>query len=240
MLNTKRPSYWRQLVAILCFLGAFAPVCSVAQTPDGVVPITSEPNHKIRFDNGRVRMYEVILPTGKATLFHEHRADSFSITVSNSEITIEPRGGTPVVRKREAGFVGFNSTAKGPYSHRVIASGETTFHVVAMELMSPTPEGPVTVNQRATSPFKVALENSRGRVYRITLNPGESTGTFTRTAGSGILAISAGRISEGVEGSSTRLWDFEPGHFRWFDASEQLSIKNESATPIDLVEIELF
>lgn len=242
MLYSTQSNRAHPLAAILvsCYLGILAPTSSVAQTPDGVVPITSEPDHKIRFDNGRVRMYEVVLPKGKATLVHEHRADSFTVFFRTAEVTIEPHGGKPVVFKRTPGFVGFNSTAKGPYSHRVIASGETTFHVIAMELLSPTPTGSATATQRPSSTFKVALENPRGRAYRVTLAPGESTETFTRPAGSALFAISAGRISETGDGMPVRLWDFEPAHFRWFETSEKLSVKNESSTPIELVEIEIF
>jgi hypothetical protein len=109
-----------------------------------------------------------------------------------------------------------------------------------MELMSPTPAGFATATQRPGPAFKVALENPRGRVYRVTIAPGESTETFTRPAGSALFAISAGRISENIDGKPARLWDLEPGHFRWFETSEKLSVKNESPTPIDLVEIELF
>ena len=243
MLYANQVDRANPLIAILvsCFLGFLATTSSVAQTPDGVVAITSEPNHKIRFDNGSVRMYEVVLPKGTATLVHEHRADSFTVFFRTAELTNEPHGGgKSLVISRTPGFVGFTSTAKGPYSHRIIASGETTFHVIAMELMSPAPGGSASTTQRPGSAFKVALENSRDRVYRVTLAPGESTDTFTRPARTMLFAISAGRISETVDGKPVRLWDFEPAHFRWFETSEKLSVKNESSTPIDLVEIEVF
>lgn len=226
--------------ALSCVVGTLAPAHSAAQTPDGTVAITAEPEHKIRFDNGRVRMYEVILPKGKGTLVHEHRADSFSVFFRDSEITNEPQGGKPVVVKIPAGRVGFASTAKGPYSHRVVASGDSTFHVIAMELMSSAPAGVAAVPQRPGSAFKVALENPRGRVYRLTLAPGESTEAFTRPTGTAVFAISGGRISESVDGKPMRLWDFETGHFRWLETGERLSLKNESPTPVDLVEIEVF
>jgi len=243
MRHRVQTKHARHLAAILvtCCFGVIAPVSGIAQTPDGVVPITSEPDHRIRFDNGKVRMYEVVLPKGRATLMHEHRADSFTVFFRSSEVTNEPYGGgKPAVFNRTPGFVGFTSTAKGPYSHRVIASGETTFHVIAMELLSPSPAGSAPTTQRPGPAFKVALENPRGRVYRVTLAPGESTETFTRPAGSALFAISGGRISEAVDGKSVRLWDFDPAHFRWFENSARVSMKNESSTPIELVEIEVF
>jgi hypothetical protein len=216
------------------------PAPIAAQRPDGVVPITAEPDHKIRFDNGKVRMYEVILPSGAVTLAHEHSADNFTIFFRTAEITLEPLPGTPGVLQVAPGFVGYTSTAEGPYSHRVTVSGETTFHVIAMELMSPAPAGPATAARRAGSAFTVALENPRGRAYSITLAPGESTEAFNRPAGTALFAISSGRISELAAGQQARLWDFEPAHFRWFEHGETLSIKNEGAAPVELVAIEVF
>lgn len=242
MLHAAQANRAHSLVALLgsCCLGLLAPTSGFAETPAGVIPITSEPDHKIRHDNGRVRMYEVVLQKGGATLVHEHRTDSFTVFIRPAELTNEPYGGKPVVLQRTPGFVGFASTAKGPYSHRVLASGETMVHLIAMELLSPTPTGSPAAAQRPSSTFKVVLENPRGRAYRVALAPGESTETFTRVAGSALFAISAGRISESADGEAVRLWDFEPGHFRWFETSEKLSVKNEGSTPIDLVEIEVF
>jgi len=227
------------VVLVACSIGLLASAASSAQSAQGAVSIAAEPNHKIRFDNGRVRMYEVVLQKGQATLMHEHRADSFSVFFRKAEATGEPNGGKPSVFDTTPGAVGFASTAKGPYSHRVIASGDGVFHVIAMELLA-SPAGPTTTSQRVGPAFKLALENSRGRVYRITLAPGESTATFMRPAGSALVAISAGRISEAVAGKRLRLWDFEPGRFQWFETGEALAMKNESSAPVELVEIEVF
>jgi hypothetical protein len=236
------PSSHIRLLAAVAFsmlVGVIVPNTSTAQTPEGVVPVTGEPYHKIRFDNGRVRMYEISAPKGAATLMHEHRADSFNVFFRAAEITNEPYSGNPVVAKISAGQVGFASTAKGPYSHRVVVSGDASFHVIAMELMSPAAAAS-TAMPRSGPAFKVALENARGRVYRLALVPGESSDVFTRPSGTAVFAISAGRISESIKGSSTRLWDFDSGHFRWIDSIQTLSVKNEGTTSIELVEIEVF
>jgi mannose-6-phosphate isomerase-like protein (cupin superfamily) len=242
MLHAAQARRARPRVAILvsCCLGILAPDFSAAQTPEGVVPITSSPDHKIRFDNGKVRMYELFLPEGKATVMHEHRADDFSVFFRASEITNVPYVGDPAVYKFPAGFVGFTSAAKGPHSHRVVVSAGSTFHVIALELLSQLPAGAAATAPRPGTAFKVALENSRGRAYRVVLAPGESTEPFTRPSGSAMFAISNGRISESAAGQPIRLWDFEPGHFRWIETGEKLSIRNEGSSPVDLVEIELF
>lgn len=227
-------------LVVACASAIFVAPGGLAQPPDGVVPITSEPNHKIRFDNGKVRMYEVFLVKGNSTVMHEHKADSFSVIFTSSVITNEPLGKASATFPVPAGFVGFSSTAMGPYSHRIATSKDKDFHVIAMELMSPKPDGPASVNQRADPPFQVVRENSRGRVYRIRLAPGESTGPYARPGSTGVFAISAGRISEEFDGKAKRIWDFETGQFRWMDSAEGLTLKNEGAAPVDLVEIEVF
>jgi hypothetical protein len=243
MLNATQAGHARLFVATLVSvcLGFLAPMSCVAEPPDGVIPITAEPDHKIRLDNGSVRIIEVVLPRGKASLFHEHLYDAFFVFFRNAEITNEPFRGKPVATKTPVGSVSFTSTSTGPYAHRVIASGGETVHVIATELLAPPPAaGAASASESRFPPFEVALESSRGRIYRLKLNPGETADGFTRPARTAVFAISSGRISEKPEGKPARLWDFEPGHFRWVEASEELSLKNESAAPIELVEIEVY
>jgi hypothetical protein len=59
MLSTAQGNHWRRIIPILvcCYAGVLEPIASIAQAAEVVVSITSEPDHKIRFDNGRVRMY---------------------------------------------------------------------------------------------------------------------------------------------------------------------------------------
>lgn len=221
-------------------LGFLAPMSAPAAPPEGVIPITAEPDHKIRFADGSVRIIEVVLPKGKATLFHEHLYDAFFVFFRNAEVTSELFRGKPVATTLPAGSVSFTSTATGPYSHRVIASGDETVHVIATELLAPLGAGPTSASETRFPPFEVALENARGRIYRLKLNPGESADGFTRPAGTVVFAISPSRISEQQEGKSARLWHFEPGDFRRTTQSEELSLKNESPTSIEMVEIEVF
>ena len=208
------------------------------KNPGNVVPVTEEPVHKIRFDNGRARMFEVMLKQGESTLMHEHLADNFMVFFRTARILVEPYGdGEPAVIEAAPGIVGFASTAEGPYSHRVISGGEETFHVIAMELLTPPPANADHPDPRSGTPFEVVLENNRGRAYRITLAPGESTGSFIRSAGTALFAVSGGRISEINEGKPPRYWDFETADFRWVDVSETLTIRNEGPLPVELIEI---
>lgn len=228
------------LTVFLGLPGCVTPTGPSTAAADRVVPIEAEPSHKIRFDNGRVRVYEVVLAGGQSTLMHEHRADSFAVILGSAEIYNQPRGGEPRSVKVPNGFVGFTPGTNKPYSHRVGASGDAAFHVVVLELMSPAAAGASGATRRADPPFKAVRESPRGRAFRITLAPGAMTPAYARPAGSALFAVSSGRLTEILDAGRTRLWDMEPGSFRWFDSGETLVLKNDGAVPIDLVEIEVF
>ena len=230
----------RRIAAVCCGLAVLIAGAGYGQEPDGAVPVTAEPDHKIRFDNGDVRIYEIFLPPGRGTLLHEHRSDNFTVNFGAAEVTIEPRDGEPLAISVDAGDVGFSSTASGPYTHRVIATGPTNFHGIAVELLSRESVRDSAPARRADPPFRAVREAPRGRAYRIRLPPGVSTGPFTRHGFSVLVAISAGRISEELPGRERRLWDFETGRFRWLDGPEVLSLGNEGSEPVDLVEIEIY
>ena len=226
--------------ALLLVPGCTTPGAGKTEVNQKVVAIDAEPNHKIRFDNGRVRVYEVILAKGQATLVHEHRADSFAVIFGNAEFINEPRGGEARTVKLPNGFVGFSPAAGKPYSHRAVASGDAVFHVAVLELLGPSPAGASGTSRRPDPPFKVVRESPRGRAFRITLAPGATTSEYARPPGSMLFAVSSGRLTEVLGPGRTRLWDMEPGSFHWFEAGETISLRNEGSTLVDLVEIDVY
>ena len=230
----------QEIIRALCVC-IFISLPAAAQSPDNVVPVSAEANHRIRFDNGTVRMYEVELPKGKSTAFHEHTLDNFAVQLVATTRAIELKGGQRVDASVQAGQTGFSSTAKGPYSHRVEATGDVPYRVIAMEIFSANKIDKDAVRVKRSPPFTVAVqENPRGQAYRLILKPGETSGPFERPANTAIFAIRGGRTSELIDGKAPRLWDSETGNFRWTDEPLRLSIRNEGVTAIEFVEIEVF
>jgi len=218
--------------------GLFASSLCYADLPSGVVPITSEPNHKIRFENDKVRMIEAQVPKGKKSLFHEHRYDGFYAFFKADGFINEPYGDKPISPDLKTGTVLFIPANK-PYIHRVGASKKQGIHVSVVELLKSTRIGEETAEARFP-PFELALENPRGRIYRLKLSPGESTEVFTRPANTAIFAINTGEIVEKHEGNPESRWELTPGAFRWIDSSDELMISNVGKTPVEMVEIEVF
>lgn len=233
-------AFRRLMTAAIC-ISAFLPVALHAQAPTKMIPVSAEPHHHLRLENKKVRIYEVVLPKGESTLWHEHSEDNFAVFINASSVIVQSPGLQPMSFPIAAGGVSFRSTANGPYSHRVEGNGDTPFRVMLLELRAPQSGTSASgTPQRADPPFYLRLQNSRGRVYRVILGPGQSTGMFTRPANTAIFAISSGRISEQAKGKAAKTWEFDAGAFRWADSAESLSLKNEGASKVDLVEIEVY
>ena len=213
----------------------------VVEAREAAVPVSHEPTHQVRFDNGTVRIYDVVLQKGQWSLFHEHAADNFYVFFSATTQLFEFSDGRKGANLVKAGDVGFSSTQAGPYTHRVGDGGDEPVHVADVEILSAAHARPArAAAARVAAPFNLALENARGRVYRIVLAAGESTPAFTRPAHTAIFAVTAGRISERTAGGAPRLWDPRPGDFRWTDRAEAVTLTNESDAPSTLVEVEVY
>jgi len=231
----------RFVIVILRVLALAAPATMLAQGSDTVVPVYKESHHRVRFDNGIVRVYEVKLNKNESTLFHEHAADNFAVRISTTSIVEQRLGGPSNVRPSKAGTVALASTEKGPYTHRLGCIDDAVFHVVDVEINSKSRLGPnVEMPKRSEKHFTIVSETSRGRVYRMILKASETTEVFARPANTAIVALSGGRVTEVTDGKPLRYWDSEPGNFRWVSAPEKLTIKNDGVIDLDVVEIEIF
>jgi hypothetical protein len=228
-------------LVITTFVAALALLPVTVLSQDNVLHVSAEANHRIRFDNGKVRMYEIELIKGKTTAFHEHTADNFAVVLNTTSRITEPKDGQRAAGSVKAGLVAFATTAKGPYTHRIEATGDVPFRVIAMEILNMGRLGDAPSASRRSAPFVVAVaENPRGQAYRLFLKPGESVGPFDRPRNTAIFAIAGGRTSEVIEGGAPRLWDSETGSFRWVDEAARLTIRNEGSTEVELLEIEVF
>jgi hypothetical protein len=238
-MSSESRRVWPSPLAIFAAF-TFAVLPATGQSKDAALPVSMEPSHHVRFDNGRVRVYDVRVPKGKWTQFHEHTQDNFFVFIDPTIQAYEFADGRHGTRLVKSGEVGFSSTEIGPYTHRVTTEGDLPLHVVDIEVLQNGQLGSgVAAPKRPESSFKMVMENSRGRAYDIVLKPGESTALFLRPANTGIFAVSGGRVSETAEGKMARLWDSEPGDFRWNEVSEKLTIQNSSVRDEEFVEIEL-
>ena len=61
-----------------------------AGTADSPVELSGEPRHHPKFENEFVRVLDVTVPAGDATLWHVHRRDNVVITLADANLRIVP------------------------------------------------------------------------------------------------------------------------------------------------------
>src|SRR3982751_3375364 len=108
---------------------------SQSNSPQNPVEIKAEPRHHPKFENEFVRIWDVTVPGGDATLWHAHRNDNVVVTLAPAKLHIETLGRDPVDAEWKYGEVRFS---KATYVHRAMNAGTTAFHNFTIELLKPS------------------------------------------------------------------------------------------------------
>jgi quercetin dioxygenase-like cupin family protein len=227
-----RKLFLNAFVIASCF---FALVISLsAQT---AVPIEKEPMHRFKFVNEFVRVFDVLIPAGKESLFHTHMYDGVGVRVSDAEMFEAFAGGEKKSFGAKWGAASFGSGP--PFSHKVVNIGTTDFRNIYVEILPQkglAKTGSLPVLSDAHS---IVIDNDRVRVNRLILKPGESTPLHTHTRnGLGIIVYDA-KIEISSPGASPRSLESKAGDFVWQTAGTTHSIKNTGTTTFEAIDIEL-
>jgi quercetin dioxygenase-like cupin family protein len=116
----------RSLVSVLLLCGAV-----LAQTA-GEVEITSEPHHHLALENQYVRLFQVDVPPGKATLMHRHGHDYVYVTLGDAAIENNVEGKPPATLTLKDGQTNFTP---GNFAHLVKTVSDSPFRNVTIELL---------------------------------------------------------------------------------------------------------
>lgn len=220
-------------VAIATCLFALA-IPSAAQT---AVPIEKEPMHRLKFENEFVRVFDVLIPAGKTSLFHTHVYDGVGVRVSNGDMIDEMIGGekNPFVAKWGEATFGSRPT----FSHRVVNAGAADFHNIYVELLPQKEPGKQSALPVLSDRHVIVIDNPRVRVNRLVLKPGESSPLHTHTRnGLGVIIYDA-KVEIVSQGASPRQLDMKAGDFVWQTAGTTHMIKNTGTTIFEAIDIEL-
>jgi N-acyl-D-amino-acid deacylase len=204
---------------------------------DSPVEISGEPRHHPKFENEFVRIWDVTVPAGDATLWHAHRNDNVVVTLGGASLRIETAGGAPAEVEWKFGDVRFG---KATYVHRAMNVGTTAFHNLTIEILKP-PLGPQSLSTQTGQTSRTpVLENERVRVYRLSLAPGESTEVHTHLLAGLAISISPGQIEVATKGTDKpQQMKLEIGDVRWRDGAVTHSIKNIGKIRFEAIDIEL-
>jgi len=201
------------------------------------VEISGEPRHHPKFENEFVRIWDVTVPAGDATLWHAHRNDNVVVTLGGASLRIETVGAAPAEVEWNFGDVKFG---KATYVHRAMNVGTTPFHNLTIELLRSPPLSGILANTKEEIARPPILENERVRVYKLSLAPGESTTTHTHFLPGLGISITPGTIQVTTKGKDKPERVKVPaGDVRWRSGPVIHSIKNVGKTRFEAVDIEL-
>ena len=200
------------------------------------VPIEQEPAHRLVLQNEYVRAFDVALPPGAATLWHVHRHDGVSVRLTGANIEDQPQDGKTEVIRLRRGEVAYGATPAAR-THRVRNVGETNFHIVYIELLSPPGAG-ADRTAVALDP-RTVLDNDRVRALRRILAPGESTAMHVHASRGVGVPVTAGRLEiSGPEGA-TKTIELQVGAAQWLEPGTTHRLRNVGDAPIEIVDFEL-
>jgi quercetin dioxygenase-like cupin family protein len=228
----KLPSIILLLIALALIPSA---TLSQSSSPQSPVEISGEAHHHPKLENEFVRIWDVTVPAGDATLWHVHRNDNVVVTLADANLRLESATAAPAEAQWKFGEVRF---AKATYTHRAMNVGTTPFHNLTIELLKSP--GPKEQSPKYPITRTPVLENDRVRVFRVTLEPGQSTSMHTHVFAGLSIALTSGEIEITTEGKKQAdKLSLPPGDVRWRAGAVTHSIKNVGKTRFEAVDVEL-
>lgn len=223
------------LISLIAVFSLF----SAAQQPAPIpVSIDKEPSHRLKLENEYVRVFDVLVPVGAATLFHTHVFDGVGVRVSDAQMTDQSIDGTKEEFTTRLGETSFGSSPE--FSHRVMNRGKTDFRTIYIELL-PSKRRPLKTTAMAplTDAHIVEIDNERVRVNRLILKPGESSKPHThKLSGLGVMLYDS-RVEITAPDGTRRIIDAKAGDIVWQAAGTAHTIKNIGKTVFEAIDIEI-
>jgi len=198
---------------------ALIAVSSHAAEP--IVTIDQEPQHRLKFQNQHVRLFDVLLPPGYKSLWHSHLNDGVFVVVESAESQAQDLGAEPVDRPpRTIGETFFINYGKKHNVHRVNNTGATPYHVTDTEILQSCPGYATAKDAEGQT---LILENERVRVTRLMIGPGE---TMKLHPPCGMLiAVTTAKLSFKGPGAEETV-TFDSAGFKWRNQLQPLQFTN--------------
>ena len=212
--------------------------CSLSVSAQVSVPIEKEPMHRLKLENEFVRVFDVLIPAGKTSLYHTHLYDGVSVRVSNAQVIDEVVGGEKTaieIKYAEATF----GAQPSPKTHRVVNSGKSDFRNIFIEILPSKKATTGIVFPILSDGHVIVIDNNGVRVNRLILKPGESSKLHTHSMrGLGVILYDSKIEIISAEGA-VRTLEPKAGDFVWQDAGTTHMIKNIGSKVFEAIDLEL-
>jgi len=239
--DTGRRQFLCGCCATLTSVGlGLGPRFAAAATDPVAVPVESAPFHFEVFENDYVRFLNVLIPPGKVGAYHRHSIDFAYLILEATdrlEITVldKPMG----LVSLKTGQVVFSGYSKAPLIHQVANAGQSSFHVMGIEILDSRP-GRFSPSTRTDVPaYTSVLDNERVRGWRLMLQPDESAAAIAQTAPGVRIVEQGGDIVESTREKPDHELNLNRGDFAWQAAGTTRAVRNVGTSPVEWVEFEL-
>jgi quercetin dioxygenase-like cupin family protein len=189
------------------------------------------------FQNGLVRVLDVLVPPGDTTGYHIHANRTIGVAVQAARTWAQTLGAAPDPVKSPTSVPQLmdNWDQALPYTHRVGNADAVPFHYVIGEwLASPGTDTPPLPDHATRHLVK---EGAIARIYQVTLLPGAATESHVHPAPGLTVVGTTGALVE--EGSTpTASGGAGAGRWSWRNADHRHVLRNVGDTPITLFEID--
>jgi quercetin dioxygenase-like cupin family protein len=209
----------------------FVALMPAAQSP---VPVEKEPRHHLKFENRYTRVFDVVVPPGDATLFHTHSNDYVFVSIGDAALKAELQGSPAVDLFMKDGETRYT---KATITHRVMNYSKSTFRNITIEILASPPSAGGSSLEKVPG-HTLLFENERVRAWRLSLEPGQTTGTHSHgRAGLGVSVSGGQLLITGADGKSRKA-TVKPGDFQWHEARTTHSLQNTGKQRFEAVDIE--
>ncbi len=203
-------------------------------TASDPVPITEEPHHHLVFQNEYVRVFDVAVPNGDATLFHTHTNDYLFVAIGDAKLEEQVPDGHSSILNLKSNEVRFQ---KAPLTDRVINHSDVLSRNLTIEILKNPDAHVLESSMPKIRGHSVVLENDRVRVERVILDAGQTTGMHTHVLqGLGVI-LSEATLEVSAPGRKTQKIQPKPNTVSWHDANTHC-LKNVGPTLFEALDIE--
>lgn len=188
------------------------------------IPVVDEPSHRNVFENAFLRVLDVQLPPGATSRFHWHRAPSVIVYLTKSTNRSESWPKREIItRALTPGQSRYAPYDEKPLAHRVTNTGRGLFRVFDIELLQ-RPNGSTPLPPLPPAHLKLHWDERLARGSGLTLAAGERI-SLPPIRAARFLVVTAGTISDSVDGSPAASSPLGWAEFRFFPAQTRLELR---------------
>ena len=225
----------------------FALILLMSAVVAAQVPVHQEPHHRTAFQNAQLRILDVNIPPGVASLDHRHDFDIVTVSMNAGTETRLTAPGQPVTNRppRPLGDSTVAEYAGKPGSHRVENVGKAAYQLFAVENLRASGWSAAPA---LSAPATTLKNDSRAlRVYDVRLVRGRSQTTHAHAVPT-IAVLVAGKVmSEGSDAQAKALAPApvglkqldQPGQWVLIPAGESHHLVRLATTDAQIIEIEV-